>query len=82
MRFTDVYGKRRDLPVQQITRDVCVYEDWLKVVDRLCNEQYGISIYDGADFRSFDAWESGYNPEEGLEMWEEQQDFLSEEEDV
>jgi hypothetical protein len=52
------------------------YTQWMTEVDSLCLGKYGVRVRDGADFLSYDIWESGGNPEEGLEAWEEANDII------
>jgi hypothetical protein len=54
----------------------CTYTQWMTKVDNLCLNKYGVSVHDGADFLSYDIWESGGTPEEGLEAWEEANDVI------
>lgn len=72
MRFRDHSGKFRNLPVEQITCDVCDYGEWSTIVDALCKERFGRSTwgFGGGDYLGFQEYQRGSSPLAGVEVWD------------
>ena len=51
------------------------FPDWLDEVNRLCFAKIGLGVLDLADFNSWNCWNDGASPEEGLEELLEENDF-------
>ena len=51
------------------------FQQWLCEIDAILAIRVGLSAADGADWPSYDTWESGSTPQEALETWLAWQDF-------
>ena len=53
----------------------CTFQEWLCEIDAILAIRICMSTADGADWPSYDTWESGSTPQKALETWLEWQDF-------
>ncbi len=45
------------------------FQQWLCEIDAILVTYIGLSANDGADWSSFDTWESGCSPGDAIEVW-------------
>jgi hypothetical protein len=51
------------------------FAEWMDSLNGKILVEYGIGLLDGADFLSYDCWESGGSIEDGMEAWEDAQNL-------